>query len=103
MLAHFLRRHFAGFTALFSGLLLLPWILGVPGNPSPVDQFVWSMGLLAIIAYLVIYQSVRSSGDLRLCKRPGLRARLDGWLFAAALLIFPVLCGCVIYLLSGGG
>ncbi|KAA9356147.1 MULTISPECIES: hypothetical protein [Ochrobactrum] len=103
MVPSFFRRHFAGFTACVFGLLLLPWILGVPGNPTPVQEFAWSMGLVTIIGYLVMYQCARSSDGLKFFNRPSVRSRLDGWLFAASVVVFPILSGTLTFLLLGSG
>lgn len=96
-----LKRHFPGLTAGICGLLLLPWILGVPGNPTPRDAFVWKAGLLALIAYLVVYQCVRSSKDQFFFNRPSIRIGLDRALFALAVFVWPILCGSLLLLVLG--
>ncbi|MGW6780232.1 hypothetical protein ACWF50_19645 [Brucella pseudogrignonensis] len=101
MMGRFLKRHFPGLTAGVCGLLLLPWILGVPGNPTPRAAFVWTAGLLAMIAYLVVYQSVRSSKDHAFFNRPSMRIRLDRALFTLAVFVWPILSGSLLFLVLG--
>ncbi len=51
---------FPDFVALLSGLLILPWILGVPGHPSPLVQTGWTIGLVSMVVYLALYQTAKS-------------------------------------------
>jgi len=45
---------FPDLMALICGLLVLPWILGVPGHPSQTVQFGWTIGLISIVLYLAL-------------------------------------------------
>ncbi|GAA5629168.1 hypothetical protein Brsp05_04467 [Brucella sp. NBRC 12953] len=97
----FLKRHMSGLLAFICGLLLLPWILGVPGNPTPKGAAAWSLGLVAILSYLVLYQCVRSSQDHAFFKKPSIRRRLNGALLAAAVVVVPILVGALLFLVFG--
>jgi hypothetical protein len=55
---------FPDLMALICGLLVLPWILGVPGHPSQTVQFGWTIGLVFIVLYLVLYQIAKSAASM---------------------------------------
>ncbi|MBQ0710432.1 MULTISPECIES: hypothetical protein [unclassified Ochrobactrum] len=59
---------FPDLMALICGLLVLPWILGVPGHPDPMVRLGWTIGLVSLVFYLVLYQitkSIASNGSLK--------------------------------------
>ncbi len=51
---------FPDLMALLCGLLILPWILGVPGHPDTATRLGWTLGLISMVIYLVLYQAVNS-------------------------------------------
>ncbi|NKC04161.1 hypothetical protein [Brucella haematophila] len=53
-------NRFPDLVALLSGLLILPWILGVPGHPSQPVQIGWTIGLVSMVVHLAIYQAAKS-------------------------------------------
>ena len=55
---------FPDLMALICGLLVLPWILGVPGHPSQTVQFGWTIGLISIVLYLALYQLTKSIASM---------------------------------------
>jgi len=55
-----IASRFPDLVALICGLLLLPWILGVPGHPAPMVRLGWTIGLISIVVYLVLYQIAKS-------------------------------------------
>ena len=97
----FLKRHMPGLLAFICGLLLLPWILGVPGNPTPGQDFAWTSGLLAMIAYLVIFQCVKMIQSRDILSKPKLSTLLDSGLHAASIGLSAVLGVAVILLVWG--
>lgn len=101
MVPRFFRRYFASFAACLSGLLLLPWILGVPGNPTPGQDFAWTSGLLAMIAYLAIFQCVKMIQSRDILSKPKLSTLLDSGLHAASIGLSAVLGVAVILLVWG--
>ncbi len=59
---------FPDLMALICGLLVLPWILGVPGHPDRTVRLGWTIGLVSLVFYLVLYQitkSIASKGSLK--------------------------------------
>ena|SRR5690606_27190118 len=58
-----IASRFPDLMALVCGLLVLPWILGVPGHPDRLVELGWTIGLVAIVVYLVLYQIVKSLGS----------------------------------------
>lgn len=77
--------------AVFSGLLFFPWILGVPGHPAELVQWGWTIGIVAIVFYLVTYQIVKSSGGIATLNKPAIRSCLDRFLFVTACWLVPVM------------
>ncbi|MEJ5899264.1 hypothetical protein [Ochrobactrum teleogrylli] len=59
---------FPDLVALLSGLLILPWILGVPGHPSQLVQTGWTIGLVSMVVYLALYQTAKSLAARRSVK-----------------------------------
>ncbi len=55
-----IASRFPDLVALLCGLLVLPWILGVPGHPAPMVRLGWTIGLISIVVYLVLYQIAKS-------------------------------------------
>lgn len=53
-------RYYPDLIAAICGLLIIPWIIGVPGQPTQAILSGWTLGLIAMGGYLVIYQSVKS-------------------------------------------
>jgi len=84
---------FPDLVALLSGLLVLPWILGVPGHPSQLVQAGWTIGLVSMVVYLALYQTAKSLAARRTVKnnrsRIALISRALTW--SAALLILLML------------
>ena len=58
-----IASRFPDLMALVCGLLVLPWILGVPGHPDRLVELRWTIGLVAIVVYLVLFQIVKSLGS----------------------------------------
>ena len=58
-----IASRFPDLMALVCGLLVLPWILGVPGRPDRLVELGWTIGLVAIVVYLVLYQIAKSLGS----------------------------------------
>jgi len=82
----FIYQRFAGFVAAVCGLLLFPWILGVPGHPSRSVELAWTVGLLVIISYLTSFQLVRSLNKKASTEGP--RSLLPRW----ERLLFKLAC-----------
>lgn len=84
---------FPDLVALLSGLLILPWILGVPGHPSQLVQTGWTIGLVSMVVYLALYQTAKSLAALRTVKnnssRIALISRMMKW--SAGLLVLLML------------
>ncbi|MFK3666193.1 hypothetical protein ACI2JN_13205 [Ochrobactrum teleogrylli] len=84
---------FPDLVALLSGLLILPWILGVPGHPSQLVQTGWTIGLVSMVVYLALYQTAKSLAALRSIKnnpsRIALISRVMKW--SAGLLVLLML------------
>ncbi|MBJ6132944.1 hypothetical protein JAU75_08885 [Ochrobactrum sp. Q0168] len=84
---------FPDLVALLCGLLVLPWILGVPGHPSLLVQAGWTMGLVSMVVYLALYQTAKSLAARRTVKnnrsRIALISRALKW--SAGLLILLML------------
>ncbi|MDH7785936.1 uncharacterized membrane protein (DUF485 family) [Ochrobactrum sp. 19YEA23] len=80
---------FPDLVALLCGLLILPWILGVPGHPSQLVQIGWTIGLVSMVVYLAIYQTAKSLASYGAVKnnptRNALISRANKW--SASLLI----------------
>ena len=58
-----IASRFPDLMALVCGLLVLPWILGVPGRPDRLVQLGWTIGLASIVVYLALYQIAKSLGS----------------------------------------
>ncbi|MEL4071090.1 hypothetical protein WKW50_13170 [Ochrobactrum sp. GPK 3] len=84
---------FPDLVALLSGLLILPWVLGVPGHPSQPVQIGWTIGLVSMVVYLAIYQAAKSLASYGAVKnnptRSALISRATKW--SASLLILMML------------
>lgn len=84
---------FPDLVALLSGLLILPWILGVPGHPSQLVQTGWTIGLVSMVVYLALYQTAKSLAARRSIKnnpsRIVLISRVMKW--SAGLLVLLML------------
>ncbi|RRD21851.1 hypothetical protein ECB98_22335 [Brucellaceae bacterium VT-16-1752] len=84
---------FPDLVALLSGLLILPWILGVPGHPSQLVQTGWTIGLVSMVVYLALYQTAKSLAARRSVKnnssRIALISRMMKW--SAGLLVLLML------------
>ncbi|NNU62014.1 hypothetical protein [Ochrobactrum soli] len=84
---------FPDLVALLSGLLILPWILGVPGHPSQLVQTGWTIGLVSMVVYLALYQTAKSLAARRSVKnnppRIALISRVMEW--SAGLLVLLML------------
>ncbi|MDR0251638.1 MAG: hypothetical protein LBI75_00465 [Brucellaceae bacterium] len=88
----FLIRIYPDVVALICGLLVLPWILGVPGQPTQAALSGWTIGLIGIVVYLILYQVVKSLMKSDLCKRNDtLHQTMRIILNSASLCIVPVL------------
>jgi hypothetical protein len=92
----FIYQRFAGFVAAMCGLLLIPWILGVPGHPSRAVESAWTIGLLVIILYLAAFQLVRSMDKKAATNRFRSLSRWERLLFKFAWLSFILLSLCVL-------
>lgn len=77
-------KFFPDAVAVIFGLLLFPWILGVPGMPDQLVRLGWTTGLTAIILYLIVYQMVKSSDRISALRKPEIRLALDRLLFGSA-------------------
>ena len=96
-----LARFFPDVMAGISGLLFFPWILGVPGHPTQLVQWGWTIGIIAIVFYLVIYQIVKSSDRIAALNKPAIRSRLDRMLFMFACWLVPAMTIAISLVLFG--
>lgn len=92
----FIYQRFAGFVAAVCGLLLFPWILGVPGHPSRAVELAWTIGLLVIILFLTAFQLVRSLNKKVPANGSQSLSRWERLLFKYACLSFFLLSLCVL-------
>lgn len=77
--------------ALLCGLLVIPWVLGIPGNFTPRTQLGWTTGLIAMVSYLVLYQIAKSTRKLSSPNKPQLRSKMDKILVVAACCVLPIM------------
>ena len=94
-----LLKFFPDLMAAVCGLLFFPWVLGVPGHPTPFVQLGWTIGIVMIVLYLVTYQIVKSSDRIGVLNQPTIRIRLDRLLFLVACALVPLIAIAVLLVL----
>ncbi len=85
-------RLYPDLIALLCGLLVIPWIVGVPGQASQIAIYGWTTGLITMALYLVIYQAVKSVIRMDFYKKNNvLHKPVTRLLNSAAVCVLPVL------------
>ncbi|MGG4774059.1 hypothetical protein ACLO87_05420 [Paenalcaligenes sp. Me52] len=84
--------------ALLCGLLIIPWVLGVPGNFTPRTQLGWTTGLIAMVVYLVLYQIAKSTTKFSSPNKTSLATKIDSLLLIAACCVLPVMAFALVLL-----
>lgn len=84
--------------ALLCGLLIIPWVLGIPGNFTPRTQLGWTTGLTAMVSYLLLYQIAKSTGKRYSTNNPSLRSKIDSMLMISACCVLPIMAFAVVLL-----
>lgn len=77
--------------ALLCGLLVIPWMLGIPGNFTPRTQLGWTTGLITMASYLLLYQIAKSTSKPPSSNKPSLRSKMDKILVVAACCVLPIM------------
>ena len=88
----FIIRIYPDMIAVICGILILPWILGVPGQPTQAVLSGWTIGLIAMGIYLLIYQTVKSLRTFEFYKKNSAFHRpVFAILNGTALCVLPVM------------
>ena len=87
-----IMRFYPDLIAAICGLLIIPWIIGIPGQPTQTILSGWTLGLIAIGGYLVIYQCVKSfKASARYKKNASLQQPVTAILNMSALCLMPAM------------
>jgi len=88
----FIIRIYPDVIAVLCGLLIIPWILGVPGRPTPAQLSGWNIGFFAICTYLLLYQTIKSLRNFEFYKKKiSIHRPVSNILICAALFIPPLM------------
>lgn len=87
-----LIRIYPDLIAFICGILIIPWVIGVPGHPTKAVLSGWTIGLIVMGVYLVIYQAAKSLMTFEFYKKtPSFHRPIRALLNGAAICVLPVL------------